>query len=305
MRSYVIQRASFAKLNTDALFRFLRTETDARLLRTAILALSGYLESDIGYLERNDRTAELLRLYQSHPDAGVHAAIAYLLRKWDRPELAEIDKTLQSSEWPTDDRRWHHAPSGIVFSIFRDPPAFRMGSPDGEDFPAPEEETQHSRKVGRSFAISMYEITVGQFRAFKDNRKWDRNEVTDTHPANNVSWWDAAYFCNQLSESEGMQESALGYHQSTVDKTAWNAHSDVVQRFGYRLPTSAEWEYAARGGTDTRRHYGSGNGLLDSYAWTASRNLSWPQETGLLLPNQFGLFDSLGNVTEWCHNFVS
>jgi formylglycine-generating enzyme required for sulfatase activity/predicted Ser/Thr protein kinase len=305
VRSYVIHRASLAKLNTDTLFRFLRTETAPHLLRTAILALAGYGESDIGHLERNDRTAELLRLYHRHPDAGVHASIAYLLRKWERPELDEANKALQSLQWPTDDRRWHHSRSGIVFSIFRNSPAFLMGSPDGENFPAPPEEKLHSRKIGRSFAISMHEITVGQFRAFKDNRKWDGSNITDNHPANHVNWWDAAHFCNQLSQSEDMPESGLCYLQSTVDKAAWNAHPDVVNRFAYRLPTSAEWEYAARGGTETRRHFGSGTGLLDSYAWTGSRSLTQPKQIGLLLPNQFGLFDSLGNVTEWCQTWHS
>ena len=71
---------------------------------------------------------------------------------------------------------------------------------------------------------------------------------------------------------------------------------------GYRLPTEGEWEYACRAGTVTSRNYGSDEGLLGRYAWTIlnGENRSWP--VARLKPNDFGLFDMLGNAAEWCHD---
>ena len=75
-----------------------------------------------------------------------------------------------------------------------------------------------------------------------------------------------------------------------------------LRRSGYRLPTEAEWEYACRAGAVTSRYYGGSAELLGQYAWYTAefRRPSWP--CGGLKPNDFGLFDMLGNVFEWCHD---
>ena len=71
---------------------------------------------------------------------------------------------------------------------------------------------------------------------------------------------------------------------------------------GYRLPTEAEWEYAARAGALTILHYGASEKLLGRYAWylATSKDRAWP--VGSLQPNDLGLFDMLGNALEWCQD---
>jgi formylglycine-generating enzyme required for sulfatase activity len=76
----------------------------------------------------------------------------------------------------------------------------------------------------------------------------------------------------------------------------------ALELTGYRLPTEAEWEYAARAGAVTSRSYGNSARLLRHYAWTASTAGERLHPCGELLPNDFGLFDVLGNVSEWTQN---
>ena len=77
---------------------------------------------------------------------------------------------------------------------------------------------------------------------------------------------------------------------------------ESVKRVGFRFPTEAEWEYFCRAGTETSRPYGESIELLPRHAWTWLNSGNRVKPPGLLLPNEFGLFDVLGNAWEWCQD---
>lgn len=109
-------------------------------------------------------------------------------------------------------------------------------------------------------------------------------------PATHVSWLRAIRFCNAASEWEGL-DPAYAFDGEDV---TWHVDAD-----GYRLPTDAEWEHACRAGS-TAPHYGP----LADVAWTSADGLTAPQNVGGRLPNLNGLFDTLGNVWEWCWDLL-
>jgi formylglycine-generating enzyme required for sulfatase activity len=109
-------------------------------------------------------------------------------------------------------------------------------------------------------------------------------------PAVEVSWQRAIRFCNAASEWEGLDHA----YSFDGEEITWD-----VEANGYRLPTEAEWEYACRAGS-TGPHYGP----LREVAWTSADGVTAPQEVGAKLPNLNGLFDTLGNVWEWCWDLL-
>ena len=110
------------------------------------------------------------------------------------------------------------------------------------------------------------------------------------------SWYDAARYCNWLSEREGLSSC---YEVNAAGIKTVPAFSD---RSGYRLPTEEEWEYACRAGATTSRYYGRSSQLLAKYAWYSLNSADRTRPSGLLKPNDLGLFDPLGNVFEWCQD---
>ncbi len=182
-----------------------------------------------------------------------------------------------------------------------------MGSPLSET-ERRDDETQHLRRIQRSYAIASRSVTVEEFQQFLKDRPDVIKPITNRYspdkdcPIIAVSWFMAAQYCNWLSEKEGLPEKDWCYPAHEDIKDGMKPYPDYLQRKGYRLPTEAEWEYAARAGASSSRYYGSSVELLPRYAWFLqnSGDRTWP--VGQKRPNDFGLFDSLGNVWNWVYD---
>lgn len=223
---------------------------------------------------------------------------------WPSQSLAGEDTTLPGSEF----KDCEHCPVMAVLPAGR----FDMGSPDSDPQNGFDEGPQHEVQFASPFAIGKYEVTRGEFAAFfrasgysmEDGCHYRTGpqpefssvfhwlnpnyEQTDRHPVVCVSWKDAQAYASWLSRGTG--------------------HT-------YRLPSEAEWEYAARAGTTTSRYWGMSeddgceyaNGAdlssaADLPGWTVAQchdGYLHSAEVGTFKPNGFGLHDMLGNVAEW------
>lgn len=170
---------------------------------------------------------------------------------------------------------------------------FTMGSPKtelGALEEHDEDEVQRRVKLAGSFYLGVYEVTQGEYQKVMDANPSrfsasgrGRDDVagrnTDRFPVERVNWADAVEFCRRLSKQENKR---------------------------YRLPTTAEWEYACRAGTNTR--FSFGDVCDESHANCAvaipeSDEFKWlgrTTEVGQYAPNRFGFYDMHGNVREWC-----
>jgi len=181
---------------------------------------------------------------------------------------------------------------------------FKMGSDDGKE----EETPKHVVKL-KGFSIGKYEVTVGQFRAFieatgyrtaaenegkatfyRDGKWIDINGLDwtfnafgfkhksseDYEPVLYTTWYDAQRFCEWMSTKTGKH---------------------------YRLPTEAEWEFAAKGGVKSKNYRFSGSNEIDEVGWYKGNAGGQVRNVGLKKPNELGIYDMTGNVLEYCSDW--
>ncbi len=139
------------------------------------------------------------------------------------------------------------------------------------------------------FLISSTEITHEQYQAVMGTNPSRFSGVANM-PVENLNWREAADFCNALSKMMGL---APCYDQDYACDFSAN---------GFRLPTEAEWEYAARGGTDLEYSFGDNPTGLSRSGWFAGNSEGGPSAVAGKEPNQYGLYDMHGNVSEWCQD---
>jgi formylglycine-generating enzyme required for sulfatase activity len=208
--------------------------------------------------------------------------------------LQQIDNRLKTSK-PEGPRRWYVNGQGQTMVLLPQPGEFWMG--EGQE--------RHRRRINRSFALAAREVTVAEFLRFrKDHQYWKEGTQTTDCPVNQVSWYDAAAYCNWLSEQEGIARDQWCYvprDKGQFDEGMKMA-PDYLKRTGYRLPTEAEWEYACRAGAQTSWSHGEAEELLRKYAWYSFNASDRLHPVGGLLPNDWGFCDLHGNAWEWCHD---
>jgi formylglycine-generating enzyme required for sulfatase activity len=354
VRSYLIHRLGPLGADAGAIIKRLDDELDITIRRALLLSLGEFDEKTLPADARKALLPNLQTIYRTDADPGLHAAAEWLLRTWKQEAwLKEIneewakdkdqrEKRLQAIQrLRTQDKektspQWYVNGQGQTMVVIPGPVDFLMGSPVTEEGRGPNE-LQHKQRIGRGFALAAKAVTVEQYRKF--NARYGLQEIerwarTADSPVVTTDWFQAAVYCNWLSQQEGLPESEWCYEWQVDPKTVRAGSSvgllagasgalaaaygllpgradlqyrggiklarNYLRRTGYRLPTEAEIEYATRAGALTSHSFGETEDLLENYAWYLknSQERTWP--VGSKKPNDLGLFDMHGNVWCWC-----
>jgi formylglycine-generating enzyme required for sulfatase activity len=181
------------------------------------------------------------------------------------------------------------------------PGTFVMGSRPGELDRQSHEGPPTQVTITHGFWLARHEVTQAEYQAVM-HQNLSRFQLGGDYPVDSVTWYEAARYCARLTDQE-------------------RASGRLPPGYAYRLPTEAEWEYAARAGTTSRFSHGDDPGYIElaDYAWYGEQTRPLGQTAGLVRlagkvqartaqpvgrrrPNPWGLYDMYGNVEEWCYN---
>jgi len=277
-RSFLISALGPAGVPPEVLVAHLddpSTSSDARA--AAIQSLGGVADASWAKDRRASFETALLGIYRNDPDAGVHGAAKWLLLRWGLGGVIRRTNA-ELARQPSDPRfRWRISRSGLTLVTVDDP------------------------ALNRVIEVSDSEITIELFLRFRRGFEFLKiYGVKPDCPINAPSFYEAAEFCNWLNEQEEIPRDQDCYRCQGADELRALLIPGHLERAGFRLPTSREFGVFCSAGAPTRRYYGDTDRLLDRYAWTPNDQDGAARPVAGKLPNDLGLFDTLGNLQEWC-----
>ena len=242
------------------------------------------------------------------PKPGVMQSLSFTLQTPEQQRVAAIPASLQS-------------PGGQTLKLFRPNISFTMGAPRREQGRRANE-GQRTVTLSKPFYLSVKEVTNSEFKKYRSSHSSSniKRQTLDTgkQPVVRVSWNDAALYCNWLSEQEGLEP----FYQVNDGKVSGNISRNTNNSTkGYRLPTEAEWAWAARvNGAGAVLKYSWGNNfppppktaniadhsalsIVGTALSTYRDGFSVSAPVGSFPANPKGLFDLGGNVAEWVHDY--
>jgi serine/threonine protein kinase len=268
----------------------LEGESDVRILMALYLALADCADQ-IAAEAREPLVRRLAIEYRDHPDAGMHSALRLLLKRLGQTAPIErVDREFQNRGL-VGGRRWcvDHGHTLVVIDPRGESPSLAAG-----------------RLIDRVYAVSDTEVTLEQFRRFMPGFHPDHTDIPDVQcPVVAITWFEAAAYCRWLDDQMHVPEEQCCYPPLAEIKDGMKPNPNYLERSGHRLPHYAEWEFAGRAGTLAMRHYGNRDQPLPEYGWFEGNSGGNLRPVGLLKPNRYGLFDTLGNALEWCQESVA
>ncbi len=303
LRSYLVDRLAAGGAGPRALEAQLERSPpwEVSIRRALILALGGLSPERLLPGERERLAPKLLAVYRADPDSGIHSAAEWALVQWDQRDRLTAAARELASEGLRRGRGWYVNRARQTMVLVRRAGEVPPGQEIGPQLPA---------WAGRSFAIGAKEVTVGEYRELKpDYRHPLKKDAPADYPVAGISWHEAAEYCNWLSKRDRISDDQLCYELVSAgpDGKRMRLAPNYLSRTGYRLPSRAEWEFACRAGAVTQWYCGDvDEDLFGKYACNRRNSHDrGPFVVGGLKPNDLGLFDAHGNVSELCQEQTS